>query len=358
MDKEILLSIIIPVYNSEKYINDTLDSILNQNFDKYEIILVNDGSTDNSLSIIEGYADEYKFIKIYTIPNGGPANARNFGLSVANGKYILFIDSDDTIVENALSLLLEKNTENEPDIVVFGFYQYDLNKKTKNQYRFRNCEINSKDELSNIFTELYRSDMLNQVWNKLFLAEFIKKNKILFQNFFYGEDRLFVLDAISYSPKILVVDECFYNYFLRTSSGSLVSKFYDRKFEACCLINQKVNHYLQQTNNINENNISDVSYMFIKSVISCMTNLFTKTCPYSLRQKYAGIREIIMNETVHMAASLCKDEGFYFNVIRYIIQSKITILNMFVSWIITKISISLPSLFIRAKYVKRKNDSN
>ena len=118
MNKEYKLSVIIPVYNVEEYLVETLDSVVNQTMDNYEIILVNDGSTDNSQSIIDDYAKRYENIVSIYQENSGPGKARNKGIDVSRGEYIIFVDSDDIIPRDALLKRYNHAIDNNADIAV------------------------------------------------------------------------------------------------------------------------------------------------------------------------------------------------------------------------------------------------
>src|SRR5690606_37960744 len=117
------LSVIIPVYNVEKYVAQCLDSVLDQNFEPndYEIIVVNDGSTDGSLAIVQDYANKHKHIKLIDKKNGGVGSARNCGMDHAQGKYIYFIDSDDYLIPNCLNVLVDTCERHKLDVLTFLF---------------------------------------------------------------------------------------------------------------------------------------------------------------------------------------------------------------------------------------------
>ena len=131
----IKISIIIPVYNVEDYLSQCLDSVLSQDFDDFEVICVNDGSTDNSLIILEKYAKLDSRIKIISQINGGLGSARNTGLKHANGEYVMFIDSDDYISEGSLKKIYYNAVSNNSDIVIFEFCQFGEDKGTCDEYR-------------------------------------------------------------------------------------------------------------------------------------------------------------------------------------------------------------------------------
>ena len=135
MRTNILLSIIIPCYNVEKFIKNTLNSILEENLEDYEIILINDGSVDNTLSIIQEYSRIYKFIKIITQKNQGVSEARNIGIKYSEGKYIYFLDGDDYLVKGELKKNLEILKETY-EIIIF-----------KNYIRYKNKLFSIKNNL-------------------------------------------------------------------------------------------------------------------------------------------------------------------------------------------------------------------
>ena len=164
------ISIIIPVYNVEKYLNQCLDSILNQDFDDFEVICVNDGSTDYSLNILNDYAERDSRVKVISQINKGQGNARNTGLKYAEGKYIMFIDSDDYISEGSIKKIYFNALSNDSDIVIFEFYQFDEDRGTYDEFRmfiddvFENVDFND-------FTFNYK-DIKNHVLNLYFCVCF------------------------------------------------------------------------------------------------------------------------------------------------------------------------------------------
>ena len=115
------VSVIVPVYNTEKYLRKCLDSLVNQDFSDYEIVIVNDGSTDSSESIINEYVSKYDFIKSFAKANGGLSSARNYGIDKASGNYLAFVDSDDYVESNYLKELYESITKDKSDIAVCEF---------------------------------------------------------------------------------------------------------------------------------------------------------------------------------------------------------------------------------------------
>lgn len=132
-----LISIIVPIYNAEKYLSECLESLLNQTYSNLEIICINDGSTDNSLKIINSYAQKDSRIKVYSQSNQGVSKTRNFGIENANGEYIMFMDSDDTCSLNTIETSLELARANDSDLVInFLDLRWELNQKSVNQFAY------------------------------------------------------------------------------------------------------------------------------------------------------------------------------------------------------------------------------
>lgn len=230
------ISIVIPIYNAEEYIEKCLEILTRQITEEDEIILVNDGSTDNSEEICKKYESDSDNIKCYTLENGGPSRARNYGIEKANGKYLIFLDIDDYIEDNYVERMLENIEKN--DMVICG---YNLVKVQKNQ----TVQIKmDKQKLTkeNIMTLLENSIMLNTLWNKIYKIDIIKNNNIRFdEKEFRGEDTLFNLDYIKYAKQILIIEDILYNYIMKNNGLNLGYKeSLQNKFKRTKKVSQKM----------------------------------------------------------------------------------------------------------------------
>ena len=204
------LSIIVPVYGVEKYIDKCLDSLVKQSLKEIEIIVVNDGTKDNSQKIIDKYVKKYPDkIKSYIKENGGQGSARNYGLEKANGEYIGYVDSDDFVEKDMYKKLYNKAKENNYDIVVCGNYNVSEDYQNKNIDAFIN---NYNTDLENIFFGKMA------VWNKIYKRDILIKNKLEFKEKVWYEDLAFTLKAIMNSNTFAFIDEPLYDYLIREGS--------------------------------------------------------------------------------------------------------------------------------------------
>lgn len=207
------ISIIVPIYNASKYLKKCLDSLVNQTKKELEFILINDGSTDDSESIIKSYSDTR--IKYFKRSNHGIGKTRNFGISKSTGKYIMFLDSDDYLEENACEVLYKKIDKERLDLVVCDFYRVVNDSKViEKNTSFKNTSLKDNPNL-----------LLNvnlAPWNKIYRSDLIKNNNIKFIEDLKYEDAPFVVLSLLKSKKIGKVDKTLINYTIHEKSETTV----------------------------------------------------------------------------------------------------------------------------------------
>lgn len=230
------VSVIIPVYNVEKYLAESLNSILNQTFCDFEVICINDGSTDNSLDILQEYKKKDNRFRIYSQENQGQGKARNFAINNSKGKYIIFVDPDDFIDAEALEIINKKFNETDADVIQLDFKTFLdgsheektwlFSKRMKKHFNYALSDGNiyrwSKINGNNFI------DMSMSTCDKAYKASFIKNNDIKFAPTRFGEDHLFSIGATILAEKILYLQQAFYHY--RTRPDSTVNKVSDGNF--------------------------------------------------------------------------------------------------------------------------------
>ena len=224
----IKVTVIMPVYNVAPYLRECLDSVVNQTLKDIEIICINDGSTDDSLQILEKYAQKDERIKIISQENQGQGVARNKGVEISTGEYIQFIDPDDWIELNMLETLYNFAKEHHSQVVKFNYTDYnDYSGKYKQQEFTKQIQEKYNYDLNE--TPYYTWRILKQdclsaldlhVWTHFYQTDFIKSNNIQFAPSKHGEDHLFADGAILLANKVDFLNK--YLYFYRIRSGSAV----------------------------------------------------------------------------------------------------------------------------------------
>lgn len=226
----ILISIIIPAYNSEKFIGQCITSILKQDFDSFEIIAVNDCSNDLTLQILDNFEKQDKRLKIINnVKNMGRSQSRNLGLKNARGKYILFVDSDDWLEPGTLSKLFRCIVDRNADVCIYGLKSYDENSKQYIENKYYDLDKMAKRvgkgcSFKSIIDQLF---MRFGCFLKLYKRHLIFDNNILFPEQEIGEDVLFHIKSLVYAKKIYVLNEKLYNY--RIHSESTMRKIFSEE---------------------------------------------------------------------------------------------------------------------------------
>ena len=228
------VSVIVPIYNVEKYLPKCLDSLINQTLDDIEIILVNDGSTDNSGNIAKEYKAKYndKFIYLEK-ENGGLSDARNFGIPYAKGEYIAFLDSDDYIEEDAYEKMYEKVKKEDADYIECDFIWEYPNKQIIDK---RIEYIDKKDMVAKV---------RDVAWNKLIKRELIIKNNITFPKGLRYEDIEFTYKLIPFLQKVSYIDKPFVHYVQRNNS---IANVQNEKTADIFIILDNVEKYYKEKN--------------------------------------------------------------------------------------------------------------
>lgn len=205
------VSVIVPVYNVEKYLKEAIESVLNQTYTDFELLLINDRSTDKSKEICEEYSQKDTRIVLLenNTENHGPGPTRNIGLDNATGDFIYFMDSDDWIEENLLETCIDRMRETNADIVQFGVeYHQDDGKSTSQLYHKGDCLV-TKDDMKNDFFKFWNDNSL-LIWQQVFKSQTV--NGIRFENIKTSEDICYVIDALSNAGIIAYVPKALYHY--------------------------------------------------------------------------------------------------------------------------------------------------
>ncbi|MFF2594192.1 glycosyltransferase family 2 protein [Priestia megaterium] len=288
------VSIIIPVFKVEEYLERCIDGILSQTHNNFELILVNDGSPDNCGSICEEYSAKDNRITVIHQKNQGTGMARNSGLKVAKGKYIYFCDPDDyvesTLLEDNFRLAEEYNA----NMVVFGYYD-EMHTKDNSHLISKSMEsmfLENKSEFRNKFPFMFQSGMMFTLWNKLYNREFLNKNGYLFENQRVGQDTIFNYKVYQNLDRVFINDNIYYHYIIdRTDSA--VNMYRENRFELryqeTLKLEEMIKKWNQDGGQLHE---SFILNDWIVTLGVGLNNLFYQGCPLNNNQKKVIIQNI------------------------------------------------------------------
>ncbi|MDD6285954.1 MAG: glycosyltransferase [Methanobacteriaceae archaeon] len=269
---EYKVSVIVPVYNDELYLSNCLESLINQSLKDIEIICINDGSSDNSLSILEDYSDKDDRISYYSQANKGPGAARNKGIEKAKGDYIAFVDADDWLDLNALEKLYNQSIKNDSDMVLFNAIEHFPNKNNERIYPVSDDEDIDYSDFS--FNYKYNKKLVMNsyliVCTKLHKHSFIVENNLKFTDKGYFEDVFFHIKSMIVAQRISYLPECLYHYRREYNKSRQV---HSRNTEASFMI---FNLFDEIANLLEEQNITETLRInFIQFKITELENIYS-----------------------------------------------------------------------------------
>jgi len=223
-----LVSVIIPVYNSEMFLEDCLISVLDQTYSDLEVIVINDGSTDSSARVCDAMAESDPRINVIHTQNQGVSQARNTGIDLSNGEYIVFVDSDDKMDQDGIEVMVNALVENDADLVVTGFVEHNIETGISEVQSSRyaglyDAELIRNNILNDSFFGKNKNNLETSCWAKLFKREIIERHKIKFDPLLnYGEDTLFVFEYMLVAKSSYFLNNFHpYIFFIHQRSASL-----------------------------------------------------------------------------------------------------------------------------------------
>lgn len=251
------VSIIVPVYNVEEYIDKCLKSLVNQTLDDIEIIVINDGSPDNSQKIIDKYVKKYpKKVKSYIKENGGQGSARNYGLKYASGEYIAYVDSDDYVEKDMYKDMYTLAKKENSDIVICGNSVVSMDSKI---IKIEPSIIYNDKNLDILFGKM-------AVWNKIYKKDLLLKNNIEFRSKVWYEDIDFTTKLLFDNVNISFIDKPFYDYLLRPGSTMNNSNI-NRNLELIQAFDEMINYFKKK--NIYEEVYDKLEFLCLYHLYIC-----------------------------------------------------------------------------------------
>lgn len=342
IDKKV--SIIIPAYNCENTISKTIDSILAQSYENFEIVIINDGSTDGTVSVINSYRLKTSKIVLISTDNNGPGHARNIGINKATGFYLYFVDADDQIPQDNLEKYVQLYEESNADLVISSYKVNVISDGIIISSKLVQSDNETYDNHEEFMDNLYplmNQQLLYVIWNKFYKAEIVKKNKLSFPPYKSCEDRLFNLQYFKYVTKCRLTDNIMYDYSFE-GNKSLTNKYLPKKFET-------FEEFYLELIKLTPKNISGSSALFLKGTMSCIIPLHSKECPLNYTEKLQDIRKILVNKNVRKASELTLTDSLLRKIFKGLFQSNSKHLLFIATYLMHVISNVSPAFIEKLK---------
>lgn len=292
-----VVSVIIPVYNCEKYIAGGIESIQKQTFQDWELILVNDGSTDKSGEICQKYAEKDSRIRIVEKENGGGGGeARNVGMQHASAPFFAFLDSDDYYKETMLETLVNAQKEEDYDVVIVGYEEFSEQDSVRYPVTYSSRKLRSREEVRDFFVRHYPEGLLGFPWNKLYRASIIREHQLKMPKMRRLEDGIFNVEFFGRCNSCRIVErvEHCYRESRQVEQGKLPYQFYD-------IMEVFVEHYYESLRkwnySVKESEQSIVDY-FQNDFVCCLENIFQPVWKQTKKEKVQYIKELREKELV------------------------------------------------------------
>ncbi len=341
------ISIIMPVYKSEKYLNKSIETVLSQNFTDFELVLVDDCSPDNSGAICDDYASKDNRIRVLHLPqNGGAGNARNEAMKIIKGEYLCFLDADDYFDSNMLETLVSSVSENPAKVVIFGLTEEYVNRKGKvvntKKVTYENKILKDKQSVRNEVLPLELVDLYGYPCNKMYNAEFLKSTGALFPNMKFNEDIIFNIDVFMDIDSCNIIDFAPYHYIKH--SGSTTGSFIPTYFNDIMMKIDKLYDQFRYWDMLNNENLNIIALRYVRCIFSALErNLDKRSQMNSQQQKDFLAKEFDSERFKNFENHLYG--GGLIGIMAKIYKTKNTTLCITLAKIISFVKKQLPTLF-------------
>lgn len=298
------VSIIVPIYNGQDFIEKCVDMILKQTFTEFELILVNDGSKDNSEKICKRLALEDNRIKVLNKQNGGAWSARNFGINYSIGKYIMFLDCDDSYDKNLIKEMYI-NIQN-ADLVICGQTDMLIDKKGVKYKTITPQEryYNNKEEFLKDYIKLREEHIGATLWNKMYKRNIINKFDIKFKDFKRGEDVIFNLEYFEKVNSCRIINKALYFYRIDTCNPWWI-RYKDSLYSVLLDENQALIQKLTEWDIYDDYAIKSISSHFIKGIIGYFNLICDSRNDFKIKEQCTKILDILAKPKVQQDLEKC-----------------------------------------------------
>nr|WP_244969094.1 glycosyltransferase family 2 protein [Turicibacter bilis] len=329
----------MPVYNAEQYLKSTIQSIRNQTFTNWELIIINDGSNDKSGLLCDEFSKIDTRIKVIHQHNQGVAITRNKLLEYVENPYFCFVDADDEIDSKIYEILLGHMLEKNPDVVMCGIIEknYLGDRVYSTVERTYESKLLCIEHMRNSFMDFFNTLLLNSTCNKIYKKKIVDDYNLRFCDLETGEDLLFNLDYLLHSQNIYVEEKCLYLY-LRRNMGSITRSYVEDLYEKGLIVHKALLNFLEKKELASEANYQIIEYNHLLSVFSTFLNLTHKQCKLNISDRKKIIKSIIIDDYVKECANKQRKQKGLVGLTAQLIKigSTTTILTLFKILAITR----------------------
>ena len=341
------VSIVMPAYNTAPYIERALDSIRRIRGVPYEAWLIDDGSTDRTLCLLQEFAAQNGDIHVLSQTHAGAARARNEGLRRAEGAYIYFMDSDDYVEPDGLADMVREITQGNADVVVSGIYEEAMGAAA--EMRYPACRFDTREEYLRQAVALWDTHLPYTMGNKLYRADFLRQHQILFpETCAFGEDTRFNMQVFAAAQRISVLEKSYYHY-IRERPGSTTTRYKPDLFEIRIRENRMFWEYFEQQELLTEQGIEYLSRRHAERLAGCVVNLFLPDSHMSARQKLREIERICKDPDTKQALLSAKLRSKKMKLLLWPVRREWCGLGFLFGAGAAFVQTHLPGLFLRLK---------
>ena len=297
----IKVSVVMSVYNAEKYLKRSIESILNQTLKELELILVNDGSKDRSIDICREYEQKDSRIIVVDKKNEGACIARNTGIHLAKGEYLQLVDADDYCELNMLEEQYELAKSTNAEVVMCGL-KYDISLKNGEvlyeEDHYQNAVLTGRLEIKEVMMDIINNMLFNYTHNKLYNLNFLKENKLQFTEWLpIDQDTNFNIDVFKQLNRLTLTTKSYYHY-IKTFEETIVNRYHQDKFKVRTYRYERLIEMFKEFGIYTEENKKQLASIYIHQVIECFEMYFHEKCPLTPTEKKKQIKEIVNSDNV------------------------------------------------------------
>lgn len=346
MMDDLKITVVVTVYNKERYIKQCLKSIFDQTDTDFKLIVVDDGSTDKSYNICKRYCKCMNY-QVISHAHSGASTARNKGIELTDTDYILFVDGDDYISPNTIEVL-NRAIKHHSDLWIFGINYAHEDGSVMFNSKLPECSYNSEEAIQNNLVGLWDSNLMYSSCNKLFSVKIIRDNNLLFKNKDFGEDLTFVCDYTRCCSSIISINKCLYTY-REHSFNSQSKKYRNDLFEIRKNEYYELIRYFYDMNCLNGDSVEFISRRYIERIIGCIENEASLRNHQNLFLRFKRAKAIVEDKTVQECVKSACFRSRKMKILSWFIYNDLPYTLFVLGMAISVVKNGFPKLFIVLK---------